>query len=221
MKWELDDNTSDGIRFLLVGAGSLLVLRLLYNGVLHFAGPAADDALALACTPFHHGYWITDPHTVVLHAGGGIGTRLAMALAVSMLTAVVLAALAYVLTGTLWRKGGTWAIRTLRLTLILSLCWWLFAALARPAGYARFNAAGMELVDEAALLGQLSLPWPAARVRMNWTDVRDFTVQPVENGMAVNALTPQGAITLAGGDANDAMELAGQLRAWRSKHVRP
>lgn len=217
MKWELDDNTSDGIRFLLAGAGSLLVLRLLYSGVLQFIGPAPDDALAVACARFHNGYWITDPHTVVLNTTSGIGTRLAMAVAVSMLTAVLFAALVYVLT----RRNGTWAIRTLRLTLILSLCWWLFAALTRPVTHARLHAGGIELVNETDLLGQLSLPWPAAKSPMDWTEVRDFTVQGVESRMAVKALTHQGDITLAVGDADDTTDLAKQLRAWRAKHAQP
>ena len=62
MKWTLGDNAVDGIRFVLVGAGSLLVLRLTYAGIHRALAGSGGDALATACAAFQHGYWTTD-HT--------------------------------------------------------------------------------------------------------------------------------------------------------------
>lgn len=212
MKWELDDNTSDGIRFLLVGAGSLLVLRLLYGGVLQLISPTADDALAAACAHFHNGYWITDAHVVVQHTGGGIGARLALAVVLSIAAASALALVVFLLAKAMRGNALPWAVRTLRIALVIPFCWWLYASLMRPPACTRFDAEGIVLTRHASILGELSLPWRSTEVRYAWHDVESFTTNVTEGGMEVSAIiSGHGTFPLTTGTAAEVEEFLRQL----------
>lgn len=213
MKWELDDNTSDGIRFLLIGAGSLLLLRLGYAGVVQLVIGPPQDALAEACVHFQSGYWMNDPHTVVLDGGAGFGTRLALSAITTVLVALTLAGLTHLLTARAGQGGGTWAVRVLRVALIVPFCWWLFAALTRPPVELRFDKTGFVEEKGSALFDQLSLPWPADRTEFRWSEVERVTTRMSEANTMVCAITREDTMTLAVGNAQHAEVLAHELRA--------
>ena len=217
MKWELDDNTSDGIRFLLIGAGSLLLLRLGYAGVVQLVVGPPQDALAEACVHFQSGYWMNDPHTVVLDGGAGFGTRLALSAITTVLVAVVLAGLTHLITACAGQVSGSWAVRTLRVALIIPFCWWLFAALTRPPVQLRFDNAGIVQEKGIALFDQLSLPWPAERTEFGWAEVEQISTRMSEVHTMVCAITRGDTLTLAVGNAHHADLLAQELRTLAGK----
>jgi hypothetical protein len=217
MKWELDDNTSDGIRFLLIGAGSLLLLRLGYAGVVEMASGPPRDALAAACTHFQSGYWMNDPHTVVLDGGAAFGTRLALSIIITVVIALVLAGLAQLLTKRTGNGGGSWAVRLLRVALVVPFCWWLFASLTRPPIEVHFDSAGFSVARRSALFDRLSLPWPAQYEAYNWADFEKITTSEVERGMAVLAFTSEDTMILAVGGPEEARSLALALRSLAGK----
>lgn len=212
MKWELDDNTSDGIRFLLIGAGSLLLLRLGYAGVLQLVSGPPKDALAEACAYFQSGYWIADPHTVVLDGGADMVTRIALAVIITVVVALLLAGLAQLLSARFGQGGSTWTVRVLRVALIIPFCWWLFAALTRPPVELHFNSAGFAVRRQAALFGRLSLPWPAEHITHRWDDFEGIITTEVEHGTAVLAIASEDTMILGVGHPKQAHLLAEALR---------
>ena len=217
MKWELDDNTSDGIRFLLVGTGSLLVLRLAYAGIQRVLAPETTDALAMACVPFHHGYWLTNAHTLVQQTDGGIGTRLALAVTLTVVVALVLAGLVHLLTRVLGSANGTWTLRTLRLALIIPFCWWLYVALLLPPMQTSISPEGVVLRQRANLLGELSLPWGGTSTTIPWNAIEAFAAEPVDDGVELRVITPTGNSVLAQGAATEVEVLMQELQRYRAE----
>jgi len=216
MKWELDDNTSDGIRFLLVGAGSLLVLRLAYAGVQRLLFPDNTDALAMACAPFHNGYWLAEAHTVVQQTDGGIGTRLALAVIVTVLVALLLAGLVHLLARLFGSSTGRWTLGTLRLALIIPFGWWLYAALMRPPVRANVDPEGIVLVREAAVLGELSLPWGRSNTAILWNSIEGIAAEPSAGGMELRLITKTGIAVLTQGTAAEVETLVRELQRYQA-----
>jgi hypothetical protein len=217
MKWELDDNTSDGIRFLLIGAGSLLVLRFCYSGVVKLLSAPPQGALAEACVHFQSGYWISDPHAVVLDGGAGIGTRLALTVMITVVVALALAGLTHLLTSTAKQSNGSWAVRLLRVALVVPFCWWLFAALTQPPTEVHFDSTGFSVQRRPALFGALSLPLPTDHTAYNWADFEAVSTTKVEQGAAVITSASEDTMILAVGGSEDAHSLALALRSLAGK----
>ena len=212
MKWELGDNAVDGIRFVLVGAGSLLVLRLAYSGVLHALGGAEGDVLATVCTPFRSGYWTTDPYMVMGHTAGGVGSRLAMAMAVSMGVASALALAVYLLLRVQQGAAVRWAVGTMRTVLVVLVGWFLYAALMRPPAYTRFGTEALVLHQQASLFHELSLPWRSTETHHAWSQVRGFSTRTTTEGTEVVAdITGHGEVLLTSGTAAEAKALVIEL----------
>lgn len=188
MKLELGDNTTDGIRFLLVGAGSLLLLRLGHLGISHLLGDE-DDPLALACKPFQYGYWLGDAHTVANTDGGGVGARIALAIVVAVAMALVIGSLVYLVTRATGRSSAM-AVGAMRVVLVIALAWWLYAALALPHKHTRFTEEAIECTVRPRAIGALTWPWGAQRYTIPWNEVAainthaadDLTTVSVEHG---------------------------------------
>lgn len=216
MKWDLGDNAEDGIRFLLVGAGSLLVLRLAYMGIVHIANGAEPDTLAAACAPFRYGYWATDPHVVVAH-DDGLGARLALALTVSMATATVLALVVYLIVRMIRSAALPWAVGTLRTVLLLLGGWFLYAALLHPPAYVRFEKDALVVHQQAHLFGALSLPWGNTEIRHGRAQITGFSTRTEARATPVLVtITGQGEMMLTNGTATEAKALATQLVLWKA-----
>lgn len=170
MKWSLGDTTADGVRFLLLGAGALLVMRLLFAGFDHWLNAHPADELAAAIAPFRSGYLSTSTHKLVTD-GGEVSTRLAMAIP-SSIGAALLTALAIFLCCKVLRKPHQRATSlALRLTLVVALVWFMNAALFIPPRTVLINTQGLDLLTRPALFDRLSLPTPATREHLTWTQV--------------------------------------------------
>jgi len=205
MKVELDETTSDGIQFLLIGVGSLLVLRLLFAGVLMLMGVPDGDELAIAIAQFRNGYWISDTDVLVTSAGS-IGTRLALAVCVPFIVAFLAAGIVYQLATLAGKESiGSWLF-ALRTTLAVVLAWSLFAALLLPPSSVTFNDAGFTTTERPALFGVLSLPWTSTTTTHPWSTVRSITVEDTEEGSTVTAIQYDGTrVRLAHGAKDDAV----------------
>lgn len=211
MKWELDDNTSDGIRFLLIGAGSLLLLRLCYSGVLMLLDGPDGDELGAAIKQFRHGYWISDVDVLVT-GPSSIGARLSLALSASVVLALFASGVTYQV-AILWGKEsvGRW-LMVLRVTLITALAWTLFAALSLPPNTATIHERGIAINSRPSLFGVISLPWRAQETNTPWSAVEAVVVSSAENGHTVEAWTKDGALILCTGAEADAERLAAAIR---------
>jgi hypothetical protein len=211
MKWELEDNTSDGIRFLLIGAGSLLVLRLCYSAVLMLLGVPDEDELGAAIAHFRSGYWIiaTD---VLVTVPSTIGTRLSLAFSTSLVFALFAAGLVYQLAMLLGKESINRWLLVLRTTLIAALVWSLFASLSLPPSTATLDARGISITRRTALFGTLSLPWSTHTVTTPWSAIKAVEVSFTEEGHIVEALTDDGALILCTGAKADAERLATAIR---------
>lgn len=211
MKWELDDTTSDGIQFLLVGTGGLLLLRLLYAGVLMLMGVPDGDELGAAIAQFRHGYWISDTDVLVTTASS-VGTRLALAISVSFFAALFLAGAVYQLALLAGKETTRLWTSVLRIALIAALGWSLFAALLLPPSTATLNERGLTITQRPALFGVLSLPWTARTVTTSWSRVEAIEVLSLEDGHTVQAVTEDRVVNLCTGEQADAENLAQVIR---------
>jgi hypothetical protein len=209
MKWELDDTTSDGIRFLLVGAGGLLVLRLGYLGISHLL-TSADDALALACRPLQQGYWLGDAHSVASTAGGGVGARLALAVVAAVAMAVIGGLVVYIVSRSLGRTSLA-AVRTMRVILVMALAWWLHAALAVPRMSTRFTEVGIERTMHMRAIGDLPWPWGTERYTIPWNEVSSIDTHAMDDLSTVSVQHGSYLFTLATGTNEEAATLVAAL----------
>lgn len=193
MKWDLDDTASDAVRFLLIGAGSLLLLRLGHMALQHAYVTVPTDALSQATTAFHQGYLIGQPDTVVV-GGGGMGTRLALAFLAGCGSVLLPGGIAAWIARLLGRStAGIW--RVARYLLLVSMGWWGFTALARPPITVRFDQDGFTRTERPALFGELSLPMPPTERQVSWSAVD--AVKIAGEGRELVATAGRDAIVLA------------------------
>lgn len=222
MKWTLGDNAVDGIRFVLVGAGSLLVLRLAYAGIHGALAGSGGDALAAACAAFQHGYWTTDPYMVVAGDQGGVGPRLAMAMVVSVGAASALAFAVYVILRLSRRAALPVAVGTMRAALLLFVGWSLYAVLMLPPHYTCIAPDGMVVYRQASLFHEMSLPWGSHEARYAWDRLEGFEIRTVADGtQAVARLTSGGDVLLATGSTLGVEDLVRELNLWKSHAAQP
>lgn len=212
MSWELGDNTSDGIRFALVGAGSLLVLRLLHAGVLLLMEMPGGDELGASMAHFRVGYWISNTDVLVTTAHG-IGTRLALGLSVSFVVALLAAGATYALARMVGKESGRLWLLVLRTALIVTLGWSLFAALLLPPSTATLSEHGLTITQRPALFGVLTLPGAARTETTPWSAIEAVEALPTAEGHSVRAVKKVGAVILCTGEQADAEELARVISA--------
>jgi hypothetical protein len=185
MKWDLDDTASDAVRFLLIGAGSLLLLRLGHRVLQHWYVAHPSDALSQATAAFHQGYLIGQPATVVV-GGGGTGTRLAMAFLAGCASVLVPGGLVAWVVRLLGRStAGIW--RAARYLLLVSLGWWAFTALVHPPITVQFDQNGFTRSERVALLGELGLPISLSHEQVSWSAVDSLTIDGEGARLAANA----------------------------------
>jgi hypothetical protein len=165
MKIELGDNATDAIRFLLLGLGVLLFLRLAYAGLeLWFAPPVTTD-LAVAIDGFRNGYLLAD-RSVLVVGGSALMERMAMA-AVAAAACATLVALPAALIGRLsGGSAGHYAIVAGRTVLFASFAWWCFAALAVPPISVHVKGEEFVRTERQALFNDLSIPFTSSESRM-------------------------------------------------------
>ncbi len=218
MKWELDDTTSDGIRFLLIGSGSLLLLRLVYSGVLLLTQAPYTTELQACIAEFRNGYLITDPH-MLIRGGMSVGERLALALVLSMASGIAAGLLAYLV-------SKTWVVAA-RLGLLLALLWFMYAALLLPPKKTILGSEDLVQSTRPAVLGELSLPWPAVEVHHPWAGIETIQVRSVTSSLPrgtstvyAEALSGSEWIVLASTrDSSLGPRLATMADLLRSEHI--
>ncbi|MCB0771377.1 MAG: hypothetical protein KDC00_13335 [Flavobacteriales bacterium] len=165
MRIELGDNATDAIRFLLLGLGVLLFLRLAYAGLeLWFAPPVTTD-LAVAIDGFRNGYLLAD-RSVLVVGGSALMERMAMA-AVAAAACATLVALPAALIGRLsGGSAGRYAIVAGRAVLFVSFAWWCFAALAVPPISVQVKSDAFVRTEHQALFNDLSIPFSSSESRL-------------------------------------------------------
>lgn len=165
MKPVLSDTTADAIRFLLLGAGVILLLRLLYAAIaLWSASPLTAD-LPVAIAELRNGYLLNDPMTLVV-GGSPVGTRLALAALLTGLCAVAIAILGALLARPLGFSPIRTAVTGARIALFVCGIWWFFAALVLPPRSVQVGTSELVRTVRPSVLGELSLPWSGTETRV-------------------------------------------------------
>lgn len=210
MKWHLDDTTSDGIRFLLIGAGSLLGLRLLYTGILVLIASSETGELHASIAQFNNGYLLTGADLLVT-GGLGLGVRIALATIVAFVCAACGAVVGALLGKIMKRSQLRMALSMARTVLALSLLWFVYAATMVPPAATRLTAQGMVRITRPALFGELSLPWPHSTTTVAWSAVDALEARslvssssPAANMQIVEALSGGERIVLLTTEADPA-----------------
>ncbi len=170
MRLELEDNTRDALHFVALGAGVLLVLRLLVAGVqLLMDAPLTAELPALLAT-FRNGYMLPDPNVLVT-GGMDLPGRLAVAGVLAALVGMFLAAAFGSIAIATGRDPRKSAIRGGRAGLLLAAAWGLYAVLLLPPSSLQVRSQGLLFTDRSALLNAISLPWPGGDHMLPWTAI--------------------------------------------------
>ncbi|MEO8590884.1 MAG: hypothetical protein ABI432_16020 [Flavobacteriales bacterium] len=235
MRIGLDENTRDALQFVLLGAGILLVLRLLVAGAgLLIDAPTGDPDSIIAT--FRNGYLLGDPGVLVT-GGMALPGRLAIAglsaLSGGLALAVVFALFARILRRDM-RKSAVLGGRT---GLLLVALWGLYASLLLPVRSAHISDEGITIKQRGTILDVLILPWRAEELTIPWNSITGIEHRSIASSMPrggtqelvvvltgesehiIAAVTPRGPDLEAA--TRDAVErttrLAGSLLAFKDK----
>lgn len=158
MKLELGDNATDGIRFLLLGGGVLLLLRLAYAGLEFWLHPPVTADWPVLVDGFRNGYLLNSLDIIVI-GSAPLAERIALAILVTGCIAGALAFLAAMIAKLFHRSVAAAATATLRVSLVVLGAWCIFAATARPPRTVQVTADGLRFNTMPALLGAITLPF--------------------------------------------------------------
>lgn len=172
----LDDTAREALQFLLLGAGSILLGRLLYSGSYHHLDPSGLGTEAEALAPFRNGYLLTEGHTLVANAIAVEG-RMALAALLTLLFGCAVAAVVWVIARLIKAPARRSVLTGVRFALATSSLWCLYAALFLPPAATHIEVDGLRIVKRPAFLGQLSLPLVPERMLLSWEDVRSVGVR--------------------------------------------
>lgn len=179
----LDDNTQEGLKFLLLGAGAVLVVRVALGAASYMLAPEAGaDELSMALADARDGFLLSDQRMLVGRSSGLAG-RLGLSALVSMAGTLLAAATAAALALRLGWKPLRAAVGASRVALVLLLAWCVQAALFMPSRYTRVEQNALVLVHRPAILDMISLPWPASETRLERAGISAFSARSVASSM--------------------------------------
>ncbi|MBL7938703.1 MAG: hypothetical protein JNL43_05015 [Flavobacteriales bacterium] len=210
MRLDLGDTTADAIRFLLLGLGVLLLLRLAYAGLELWMAPSMTLDLPVAIATFRNGYLLGDP-TILVVGGSGVGTRLALSALLTALCTVVFGILGAGFGRLMGFSPVRSCVQVARTALFVTGAWWCYAALALPPRSVRIAPTELVRNVRPSVLGELSLPWPGTETHVTIASLDRFeqrsvastlpacgSIEKVEavagaDRMELATITPQGA----------------------------
>lgn len=166
----LNDNVQEALQFLALGSGLVLGARLIYLGVARVIIQAEDDPLTVCARPFHQGYLLSEPGTMVV-LGLNLGGRIALALVFALLGGLILALLGSALARIARKETLPWAVGLGRVGLLLAGVWGIYAAFALPPVTTRVVKNGLVFTERAAFLGEISWPYPARTLELPWGEM--------------------------------------------------
>lgn len=176
MGTRLNDNAKEALQFLMLGSGIVLGLRLAYLGVVQLLMDRSDDPLAASVQAFSHGYLLSGTNIIVV-LGMNIGGRIALAFVLALLVGILLALIGGVLARLFRREVLPLAVGLGRTGLLLAGAWGLFAAFALPPMTTTVEPDGLLLGRRPAFMGELSLPLPASKERLPWSEISTIEVR--------------------------------------------
>lgn len=232
MRLGIHEHAQEAAQFLLLGGGIVLLARIGYVVIASALAPEALDPLAVAATPYQQGYLLRDPHTVV-NGQTALEGRIAFALLSGLAMGATLAAGGMGLAKALGKPPLQMAIRWARAGILAGTAWGAYSALVLPPKRAVISAEGLLLVHTPAVMGTLSLPWPAEERLIPWSDVR--AVSPFDRpsfgsgcerwiGVEVvtrNDTTAFAAILPQGPDCRNGLERAQEAAEALAAAIRP
>lgn len=183
MRVHIHENVHEALRFLMLGAGVVLAVRLSHLGLSRWWDHSGAGPLEEAVSAFTHGHLLPDGYTLVVHAAAPAG-RMSLALLFACLCGAL---------GALAASGIARAVRAPlrratvqggRTGLVLGCSWGLWAALALPPHTAHVGAEGITVRERPAFLGGPALPWPAQERMIPWASVDRIGQRTVQDHMA-------------------------------------
>ncbi len=214
MRATLNDNAREAFQFLMIGAGLVLVGRGLYWAAGRWWQDGDPTALARAAGIFQDGYLVGNDTMVA--GGAGIGGRLALAAVMALACGGLLALAGGGMARLARRSPLHVAVRWARAGLLIAGMWGMYAALFLPPRSTRWTEEGPVLRERPALLGELSLPWPARDLILPWRSIGSIHARSIASSFQgcgtmeqVIATSPDGdhvlaAIAPAGSDCESA-----------------
>lgn len=175
MRLGLPENAREAFQFLLLGAGIVLALRLLW--ALPAAFPTAPDAepLARASAPFAAAYPLLPHGTMALEDLEPL-PRIAIAVLFTLACGAVMAVIGATLAGAARQDALRASVLTGRTGLILGAMWGLWCLLAVPVASSTVETDGLHLKGHRSFLGSLPLPFTASEEVIPWDEIEGVEV---------------------------------------------
>ncbi len=175
----VDDNSQEAFQFLSLGAGIVLLLRLVWwlvDRQLTGGGTGPDDLFEA----LRNGY-LVGPDTVV--AGGvSLPGRLAIAALTTLAGGLILSVAGGWLARGLHGEPIRAAVRGARWGMLVVGAWALYAVLFLPPVSARISEEGVRIRQRSALLGEVALPLTASERMIPWSELGIVEARTVSSG---------------------------------------
>lgn len=175
MRLGLPENAREAFQFLLLGAGIVLALRLLW--ALPAAFPSAPDVepLARAWAPFAAAYPLL-PHGTMAVEDLEPLPRIAIAVLFTLICGAVMAVMGAIIAGAARQDALRASVLTGRTGLILGGMWGLWCLLAVPVASSTVETDGLHLKGHRSFLGSLPLPLTASEEVIPWNEIEGIHV---------------------------------------------
>jgi hypothetical protein len=210
-------NAQEAFQFLALGAGIVLVIRLIVAAFGLWSSDASGDTLAEACAPFRNGYPLIGKHTLVV---GGLPMipRLAVAGLFVLWCGVLMATFLWVVARSF--KRGTLRIAVIggRIGLLLGAVWAVYCLLCVPAQWTEVRAKEKQLLLHSRTTFMGEIPWPflksSGHVELHWIE-RTWISSPPRSealGIWIHAASDSHEITRPVGSQPDTTAFNAQWR---------
>lgn len=170
----LHENAQEALQFLALGAGIVLLLRLVAIGLGLWNGNA-DGELEQAMAPFRNGYPLIGRDVVVL-GGLAVIPRIAVALLFVLLCGVLWALFTWTLGRVLGWNGLRSAVIGSRAGLLLGGVWAVYCLLCLPPRQTQVNAVGFTRTERPAFLHTIPVPFAARTTHWGHRQIEGYEV---------------------------------------------
>lgn len=203
MKLQVPENAREAFQFLALGAGALLVLRLVITLLGSIIGDNPAEELGMATAPYRAGYPLLREDTLAIETAGAV-PRMAMAGLFTLLAGGLLALLALPV-GAISKWGPLRAsVFGARTGLVLGGVWAIWCLLAFPAHRVVVTDAGLVRYDSRTFLGMVAIPFTQVERTNTWQEVQALgsggpTAPTMRCGELeeVHAMLPEGRVIIA------------------------
>lgn len=175
MRLGLPENAREAFQFLLLGAGIVLALRLLWALPAAFPTALGSEPLARASAPFAAAYPLL-PHGTMAVEDHEPLPRIAIAVLFTLTCGAGMAVIGATIAGAARQDALRASVLSGRAGLLLGGMWGIWCLLAVPVASSTVEPDGLHLKGYRSFLGSLPLPLTASEEVIPWDEIQGVHV---------------------------------------------